>query len=320
MTHVSVIPFSDSDAQSSDWDAFCAGAVNATFLHTRQFLSYHGSCFEDASVCVFYKGRLVGVIPAAREPSDSATVCSHPGITYGGLVIRDSLVGARSLVALEAVAQYYADKGFTRLLYKAVPHIYHRRPAQDDLYALQRMGARRYRADLAAVIDLVDRSTPSLRRARGLKKAQNAGVIVDAGAAYLNDFWKVLEENLTNRYGVRPVHSREELALLMARFPENISLRIGLGANGIVAGVVLFDSARVRHCQYIGASDAGRKSGALDAVFDRCIREACECGLRFFSFGISTEAEGTILNEGLYTFKTEFGASGVVHEFYELPL
>ena len=142
MTHVSVIPF--SDAQSSDWDAFCADAVNATFLHTRRFLSYHGSCFEDASVCVLHKGQVVGVIPAAREPSDSTTVCSHPGITYGGLVTTDSLTGARFLMVLEAVAQYYADKGFTRLLYKAVPHIYHRRPAQDDLYALQRMGAHRY--------------------------------------------------------------------------------------------------------------------------------------------------------------------------------
>jgi hypothetical protein len=318
MTHVSVIPF--SDAQSSDWDAFCARAVNATFLHTRRFLSYHGSYFEDGSVWVLYKDQVVGVMPAARQPADSTTVCSHPGITYGGLVTTESLTGARFLMALEAVAQYYADKGFTRLLYKAVPHIYHRHPAQDDLYALQRMGARRYRTDLAAVIDLVERGTPSLRRARGLKKAQNAGVTVDAGAAYLNEFWEVLEENLTNRYGVRPVHSREELALLMERFPENISLRVALEANDVVAGVVLFDSARVRHCQYISASNAGRKLGGLDAVLDRCIRDACQGGLRFFSFGISTEAEGKILNEGLYTFKTEFGASGVVHEFYELSL
>jgi lipid II:glycine glycyltransferase (peptidoglycan interpeptide bridge formation enzyme) len=130
----------------------------------------------------------------------------------------------------------------------------------------------------------------------------------------------VLEENLTKRYGVHPVHSRGDLALLMERFPENISLRVALEKNDIVAGVVLFDSARVRHCQYIGASQAGRKLGGLDAVFDRCIREASEYGLRFFSFGISTEAEGRILNEGLHTFKTEFGASGVVHEFYELSL
>jgi hypothetical protein len=318
MTHVSVIPF--SDGQDSDWDAFCAEAVNATFLHTRRFLSYHGSCFEDASVWVLYKDQVVGVMPAARQPTESTIVCSHPGITYGGLVTTESLTGARFLMALEAVAQHYAKRGFTRLLYKVVPHIYHRRPAQDDLYALHRMGARRYRTDLAAVIDLVDRGTPSSRRARGLKKAQNAGVIVDVGATYLNDFWKVLEENLTDRYGVRPVHSRAELAMLMARFPKNISLRVALEANNVLAGVVLFDSARVRHCQYIGAAGAGRKLGALDAVLDRCIHEACQYGLRFFSFGISTEAEGKILNEGLYTFKTEFGASGVVHEFYELSL
>lgn len=318
MTRVSVVPF--TDPQSSNWDAFCAGAVNATFLHTRRFLSYHGSRFEDASVCVHYKDQIVGVMPAARQPADSMTVCSHPGITYGGLVTVGSLTGAKCLMVLEAVAQHYKNKGFARLLYKAVPHIYHRRPAQDDLYALQRMGARCYRTDLAAVIDLVDRGTPSSRRVRGLKKARNAGLIVTTGATYLNDFWEMLEKNLRDRYGVRPVHSRGELALLMERFPENISLRVALEGKDVVAGVVLFDSARVRHCQYSGASDTGHKSAGLDAVFDECIRDAYQGGLRFFSFGVSTEAEGKILNEGLHTFKTEFGASGVVHEFYELSL
>lgn len=318
MMRISVLPF-DED-QSRGWDAFCAHAVNATFLHTRRFLSYHGSRFEDASVCVICEDKVVGVMPAARHPSDSATVCSHPGITYGGLVTTEWLTGAKFLAALEAVTQYYAEKGFARLLYKVVPHIYHRRPAQDDLYALQRMGARHSRVDLAAVIDLADRGTLSSRRARALKKSQRAGIVVDSDAGSLGSFWRVLEENLASRHGARPVHSAEELALLMGRFPENISLRVARLENDIVAGVVLFDSARVRHCQYIGASKAGRDKGALDAVFDRSIQEAFELGLRFFSFGISTEEEGKVLNEGLYTFKSEFGASGVVHEFYELSL
>ena len=43
-------------------------------------------------------------------------------------------------------------------------------------------------------------------------------------------------------------------------------------------------------------------------------------GLQDFDFGISTEAEGMILNEGLYRFKSEFGGGGVVHEFYEMRL
>jgi hypothetical protein len=36
--------------------------------------------------------------------------------------------------------------------------------------------------------------------------------------------------------------------------------------------------------------------------------------------GISTEQQGTVLNDGLYRFKSEFGGGGVVHEFFEIDL
>jgi lipid II:glycine glycyltransferase (peptidoglycan interpeptide bridge formation enzyme) len=108
--------------------------------------------------------------------------------------------------------------------------------------------------------------------------------------------------------------------LLMGRFPDSISLQVAMQADEVVAGVLVFESERVRHSQYIGATEAGRDLGGLDAVFDCCIGEALQRGLRFFSFGVSTESEGEVLNDGLHTFKSEFGASGIVHEFYELPL
>lgn len=315
---ISVVPYTET--QSAEWDAFCDEANNATFLHTRRFLSHHGSRFEDTSVCVINEGQIVGVMPAAREPSDSTAVSSHPGITYGGLVASQWLTGARSLMALEAIAEYYKNKGFTRLHYKAVPHIYHRRPAQDDLYSLHRMGARRYRTDLAAVIDLADRGPISSRRLRGLKKAKVSRIAIETGKAYIGKFWRVLTDNLARRHNVCPVHSEEELASLMECMPNNISLYVALDSDGVIAGVVLFDSLRVRHCQYIAGSEVGRRNGALEAVFDHCIEEASQRGLRFFSFGISTEAQGKILNTGLHTFKAEFGASGIVHEFYEISL
>jgi len=315
---ISILPY--SDAWSAEWDAFCGEANNATFLHTRWFLSHHGSRFEDASVCVINEGQIVGVMPAARDPSDSTAVSSHPGITYGGLVISHWLTGARSLMALEAIAEYYKKAGFARLLYKVVPHIYHRRPAQDDLYSLYRIGARRYRTDLAAVIDLADRGAVSSRRLRALKKAKQSGISIKKGKAYVTKFWRVLTDNLASQHNVRPVHSEGEILSLMESMPNDISLCVALDSDEIVAGVVIFDFLRVRHCQYIGTSEVGRQKAALDAVIDHCIQEAGQRGFRFFSFGISTEAEGKVLNSGLHTFKAEFGASGIVHEFYEFSL
>jgi hypothetical protein len=315
---ISVLPY--TDMRKADWDAFCDGANNATFLHTRRFLSHHGSRFEDASVFVIYGSQIVGVMPAARDPSDALTVSSHPGITYGGLVASQWLTGARSLMAMEAIVEYYKKTGFARLLYKVVPHIYHRRPAQDDLYSLHRMGARRYRTDLAAVIDLADRGEVSSRRLRGLKKAKQSGIAVRKGSVYVRNFWRVLADNLASQHHVRPVHSEREIESLMQSMPDNISLCVAVDSDEIVAGVVLFDSLRVRHCQYIGTSEVGRQKAALDVVFDHCIEEASQQGLCFFSFGISTEAQGKTLNSGLHTFKAEFGATGIVHEFYECSL
>ena len=76
----------------------------------------------------------------------------------------------------------------------------------------------------------------------------------------------------------------------------------------------------VSHSQYIASSDTGHAVNALDMVFEYCIDESTSLGKRYFDFGISNENGGKVLNEGLYTFKSEFGAGGVVHEFYELDL
>ena len=99
---LSVRSFAPADADR--WDALVASAVNATFLHTRRFLSYHGERFADrSSIVCDSDGRIVGVFPAALDPADPGVVVSHPGITYGGLVHDGSLGGGACLAAFEAL-------------------------------------------------------------------------------------------------------------------------------------------------------------------------------------------------------------------------
>jgi Tfp pilus assembly protein PilF len=50
------------------------------------------------------------------------------------------------------------------------------------------------------------------------------------------------------------------------------------------------------------------------------VAQAVSQGHAYFSFGISTELDGTVLNDGLQVFKLKFGASGVVHETYSMSL
>jgi hypothetical protein len=315
---IEALPF--DPAGEADWDELVARSPMATLLHSRRFLAYHGDRFEDASL-VFRDGeKLVGVLPAARDPSDSARVISHPGATFGGIVHDGGLGGERMLEALSSALETYRASDVNALTYKAVPWIYHQLPGDDDRYALFRHGARHTRMDLSCAIDLAARRNPSSRRKRGRKKAEAAGVQLSDSTELVPAYWEVLEETLKERYGVDPVHSVEEIQRLSDLFPDQIDFLFATLEGEVVGGAVIFNNPRVAHVQYSASGNAGRESSALDAVYERGISDATEAGRRFFDFGISTEAGGRELNEDLYRFKFEFGGGGVAHEFFELSL
>jgi len=266
------------------------------------------------------KDKLIAVFPAAESLSNSLTVISHPGITYGGLIVGDRCRGGTCIDVFERLMRCYKDLGYIKLIYKAVPHIYHNMSREDDLYALYRIGAMRYRCDLSATIDMANRGRIDSRRKRGLKKAKDAGVQIVSGIHYISKLWAVLTANLESKHGAKPAHSVDEISLLYERFPQEICIVAAECDNQIVAGVVLFRSQMVWHAQYIASSDKGYAVNALDMVFEHCISASSESGVRYFYFGTSNENGGKVLNGGLYNFKSEFGAGGCVYEFYEMGL
>jgi len=310
-----IVPYSHGHEMA--WEQCCAGAINGTPLHTRRFLSYHGDRFKDVSVLIVDAGKVRGVFPAAQSPADPGLVVSHPGITFGGVVHQGWLSGARMLAAMTALSEHYQHLGYQRLLYKAVPHIFTRKPAQDDLYALFRLGAQRVRCDLSCAIDLAPRPAASGRRQRELKKTQKI-VSLSSDVGLLGELWAVINDNLARKHNAIPVHSLPELVLLMSRFPEQIFIRSALIAGRVEAGVIMFNAKSVWHLQYVGASESAYEVSALDAVFDSVIQESQLAGARYFDFGISNEDNGQVLNDGLYRFKAGFGGGGVAHEFYEI--
>lgn len=302
------------------WDGFIPHCLTATFLHTRRFLSYHQDRFRDVSLILQDDKQLLGLFPAAVDPADEKRVVSHPGITFGGLLHDGQLSGDKMIESLTLLRDYYAAEGFERLRYKAVPHIYHRVPSQDDLYALFRAGAKVYRKDLSSAINLNQRLLASERRRRGSRKAGKLGVEVTEGSLHFQQFWKVLESNLERKYQIRPVHSLEEITKLSSLFPENIELVVAMLETQVVAGTVLFVTPEVVHAQYTASSELGQQASALDAVFEYTIEKARTRGARYFDFGVSTENDGQHLNAGLYQYKSEFGGGGVVHDFFQLDL
>jgi len=296
------------------WNEFVACSRNGTFLLDRRYMDYHCDRFADHSLMIHDDaGRLVALLPSNEVGS---TLNSHAGLTYGGLILDAKSGSVAVLNMLGGVRDYMRDNGFSRLLYKTIPSIYHRQPAEEDRYALFRMGARLSRRDVLSVVPREDRIRYQDRRSRGIKSALKAGVRVAESLAY-PAFWKILEDNLAARYGVAPVHSLNEMQLLQAQFPDSIRLFLAFADQSPLAGAVVYESSRVAHVQYISTSDAGRSVHALDAVFDHLLKHVYT-DKSYFDFGISNEDGGRILNNGLVEQKEGFGARTVVHDHYEL--
>jgi hypothetical protein len=304
-----------SAADRDAWDDFVRESRNGTFLFLRDYLDYHADRFPDASLLVESGGRLRALLPATlREDA----LVSHAGLTYGGFVVDAWMTVERMLAALEAVIPHAAATGATRLVYKTIPHIYHRQPAEDDRYALFRAGARLTRSDLLTVIDCAERGPLQERRLRSLNRARAAGVEAQFNRDFAS-FWPIITDNLAERYGLKPVHTLDEIELLAGRFPERILLCTAMLDGAVVAGAVAYLSDRVCHVQYNAANADGRRVNALDVVLEELYAWAA-LRVRYFDFGVSTEADGRFLNSGLVQYKESFGARSIVHDFFELEL
>lgn len=306
------------EKDADEWNRMAATARNGSFLFDRGYMDYHADRFVDASLMIRRDGELLALLPADRRGD---TLNSHGGLTYGGFVFDHRMTAPLMLEVFDRVAARLRAQGVARWLYKPSPTIYHRAPAQEDLYALFRNGARLWRRDVVSVVDMYDPAAlpRQERRRRGARKAEKAGVVAGPSDDWAG-FWAVLENRLGEKYGRRPVHTLAEIRLLAGRFPDRIRLYAATSPAGeVLAGVVCYDVGPVLHAQYISATEAGRTAGAQDLLFRHLIDEAAQ-GRRWFSFGVSNEDDGRHLNVGLVEYKESFGARSVAQDFYELVL
>lgn len=293
------------------WDSFVDSSKNGTFLFKRDYMDYHGDRFDDFSAIVTgVSEEVLALFPANRI---GGRLVSHGGLSYGGMVSDYTMTSTRALDVFAAWLRFCETNGVDEIIYKTVPAIYHRAPADEDRYALFYYGAELYRRDLMSVVPLTNSLPIQQRRLRGMKQAARKGLQV----RYTDDlraFWPILEENLRSRHRLRPVHTVAEIELLRDRFPSNIQLAGVFDGRKMCAGTVLYITAPTVHAQYIASTEAARSAGALDLLFLTLIDEA-KSNYLYFDFGNSNEQEGKYLNRGLTDFKEGFGARAVCHDF-----
>ncbi|MFO3704189.1 GNAT family N-acetyltransferase [Xanthomonas codiaei] len=308
----SVRPYRAGDA--SAWDALVASSRNGNLLHRRGYMDYHADRFADASLLVERGGEVIAVFPASVQ---GGCVSSHAGLTYAGLVSSMAMRAGAALQVFEQIATHYRAAGAQEIVYKPVPHVFHAYPAEEELYALHRVGAQVYRRDLSSVIALRQPFAFSAERRRSIAKARKAGVQVQTTSS-LEAFHALLTEVL-QRHGVAPTHRLDELQLLQLRFPHHIVLHEARAGGQLLAAALVYDFGRSVHTQYLAVSEPGRRLDALSLLLAELITQVY-AGRDYFSFGISTEQGGQVLNEGLVEQKERFGARAVVQDVYRWTL
>lgn len=302
--------------KAEEWNKFVAESKNGTFLFDRHYMDYHSDRFQDYSLMFYRNGGLYALLPANREDN---ILWSHRGLTYGGIIMNAESTAARIQQLFRELNDYLRADGFIKVVYKPVPHIFHRIPSEEDIYSL-------FSVCDAKLIDRSISSTLILQyplkwhrdRRYGINKAKAHDVTVDESQD-LKGFWEVLTFNLRNKYDSCPVHSLEEIELLHDRFPQQIRLFTASKDGKVLGGTVLYITSTVVHTQYISANLEGKRWRVIDALFDYLLHE-CDWQQRYFDFGTSNEEDGRILVEPLIYQKEGFGGRGICYDWYEWTL
>jgi len=294
------------------WDDFVSRAKNATFLFYRDFMDYHSDRFEDYSLMVFLEEKLVSVLPANIIENE---IYSHRGLSYGDFVFLKKTNLQECLAIYEETLKHLFKIGILKMHIKSIPIIYHNQICQETEILVYFLGAELSRVDTYFIIDNHSKYTPNRNRKRAITKALSNGLQVKK-TNDLKLFWEtILTPNLQNRFGVEPTHTLSEIELLKDRFPKNILFYGAYEQEVLRAGAVIFEMEKVAHFQY-SSGDEKRDEGALDLLFDFIIKQYKD--KNYISFGTSSEANGSKINNGLAYWKESFGARSIVQNFYEI--
>ncbi len=297
------------------WNAFVSGAKNATFLFHRDFMEYHSDRFDDYSLLVFEDEKLMALLPANTNGRD---IFSHQGLTYGGLIYDEKLKLESVIAVFQSLLEFLSQRQKKMLHLKLVPTVYHKKTAQELDYALFLAEARLVRRDTLSVIDLTQTYSFSEIRKRGIKKGIASQLLIKEENDF-ESFWnQILIPNLSNRHNAKPTHSLEEIVYLKSKFPKQIRQFNVYHNDTLVAGTTVFETETNAHAQYISGNETKSELGSLDFLFAELITKTF-AHKRWFDFGISNENNGKTLNTGLSYWKESFGASIMVHDFYEVP-
>ncbi len=313
-----------NSSNEKEWDNFVRNkSLNGTFLHTRSFFNHNPlNIADDHSLLVYKKNQLVAVFPAVllTDKTGKKVWNSHLRSTFGGIVILREVGIKDAIEIVDAIVEHGRKIGVGQILICNPFRIVNNALTDEIDYALWKSGFDLNYREIEVTIDLSGKYETDIKRryekgARSNITKAHKEVVTGFSDQY-EEFWPILEENLKQKHGVKPVHTIEEFRSLMNLLHSGeIKLVTSKVGEKIVCGIVLFDfNKSVLHCQYIGARMEYQNIRPVNAAIDFIIRWGNQNYYRYLNLGKPTSDSGLVFNEGLAHFKESFGGRSTLRE------
>mgnify|MGYP001459148501 CR=1 FL=1 len=296
------------------WNSFIETSKNGTFLLQRSFMEYHQDRFEDFSLLVLKKGKILAVLPANITNN---IVCSHQGLTYGGIILIENLDFNSYKDILIAVLKFLNKQDIKQLKIKLIPDIYNLSACDEIKSILPILNSTLIRSEVSLATTIKPIYSFSKLRLRGVKKGIKNKLIIKE-THNLEPFWnQILVPNLLEKHKTNPTHNLREIALLKELFPDEIRQFEVYFDDQIIAGATIFETQQTAHSQYISGKQEFNHLGGLDLLFHELITNVFK-DKKYFNFGTSTATSENKINKGLFNWKQGFDTSPILQNQFSI--
>ena len=312
------------------WNDFVENETrNGTFLHTRKFFQHNKLNLESDISTIFLKNsNIICVLPAVLQNINGRVIWnSHAYSTYGGFVVSKKLGVRDAIEIVDLTIQNAKKRGFDEIIIRNPFRIFNSVPTDETDYAMWFRGFQILRRDVEITLPLIGLTAQTLyslyngATRNAVRKAEKEDIVVKITKDF-PEFWKILGQNLSEKYSTKPTHTLEQFQLLESLVGDEKVKFFGAYLDGrLIAGIVLFVvNKQAVHAQYIAGLQEFQILRPVNLLIHRIAIWALENGFHYFNLGMSNQPDGSGINLGLSKFKEGFGGRSVLRETMRLVL
>lgn len=333
--------FENSTSNLVEFDNFIDNSINGTVFHKKAFLNYHPQDrFNDNTLQFFKKGKLIALFPAAKmvHSDGKTTLKSHPGSSYGGLVIEKNMGIASTFELIDALIEYAQSKDFDFIEFRLPEKIFYNSNLDNIDFCLLHRGFYREAEELSNCIELTqfkdldfdkfvtkfraDSLYPSKNKVdRNYRHSLSYNLTADftKDKNDIEQFYQVLTQTLT-KFNTKPVHTLSELNKILDTFSDTHIFVVKFN-DKVIAGQFLLKVNNNGYHMFYNAMDYEYQNmrpanfGMLQLIY-----KLSQNGEKYYNLGISTEKGGKFINYGLFDFKESFNSEGILRTYWKKEL